>query len=338
MKPISRHAPQTVDEAERAAVMVMLLEDDQAARSCPQLEPRELRLLGEKMCALGEIGPEVIAQAIAGFVEKTESWALSRMTASGQVRFADDARGGRGEGRQPDAAHPARQPRGIALELARWLTPQALSPLVKGEHPQAHRRAAGPARSRSRRRSAARPARRATQPEVVHRIATLGPVSPDAIAMLEELLTAGSANATARPRFPWAARAKRPTSSTIRARPWKSGSCPKSPASTRRWRARSRTRCSSSSTFSRSTPQSMGALLREVDSDTLIDALKGIAEEERDVLLPRHVEPRRRWRARRDRGARPGQAGRCGRRAEADGHRRPAPCRRWRDRVRFVGR
>jgi flagellar motor switch protein FliG len=32
-------------------------------------------------------------------------------------------------------------------------------------------------------------------------------------------------------------------------------------------------------------PQSMGALLREVDNDTLIDALKGIAEDERDCFF-----------------------------------------------------
>ena len=57
-----------LDDAARAAVMVMLLEDDQAARILARLEPQELRLLGEKMCALGEIGPDVIAHAIAGFV------------------------------------------------------------------------------------------------------------------------------------------------------------------------------------------------------------------------------------------------------------------------------
>ena len=62
----------TLGDAERAAVMVMLLEEEQAARIVSQLGPDELQLLGEKMCALGEIGPDLIAQAIAGFVKNTE--------------------------------------------------------------------------------------------------------------------------------------------------------------------------------------------------------------------------------------------------------------------------
>ena len=76
-----------LDQADRAAVMVMLLEDEQAAQILAQLEPDELRLLGEKMCALGEIGPEVIAGAIAGFVERTED-ARARRRTTGSARSA----------------------------------------------------------------------------------------------------------------------------------------------------------------------------------------------------------------------------------------------------------
>ena len=74
-----------------------------------------------------------------------------------------------------------------SLELARWLTPQALIPLIKGEHPQAlavllvqldPEVAAQVLQSL--------PADAQTQ--VVHRIATLGPVSPEALGMLDELL------------------------------------------------------------------------------------------------------------------------------------------------------
>ena len=75
-----------ISDPERAAVMVMLLEDDQAAQILAQLEPAELRLLGEKMCALGEIGPVAIAQAIAGFVEKTERLGLIAHDRVGQGR------------------------------------------------------------------------------------------------------------------------------------------------------------------------------------------------------------------------------------------------------------
>jgi flagellar motor switch protein FliG len=57
-----------LSDAERAAVMVMLLDETKAATMLAQLDPHELQVLGEKMCNLGEIGPELIRQAIAGFV------------------------------------------------------------------------------------------------------------------------------------------------------------------------------------------------------------------------------------------------------------------------------
>jgi flagellar motor switch protein FliG len=272
------------DEADRAAVMVMLLEDDQAAQILARLEPRELRLLGEKMCALGEIGPDVIAHAIAGFVDKTERLGLVAHDRVGQVRSLMTAAVGDVKASNlmqriaPDA--PAASP----LELARWLTPQALVPLVRGEHPQAlavllvqldpevaaavlH---ALPADAQS---------------QVVHRIATLGPVSPDALAMLEELLTRrigechgtetltmggprdaaeiinNSGKAVERRVLPEIAKLDKALAKEIENEMFK---------------------------FEHLfvlDPQSMGALLREVDNDTLIDALKGIAEDERDCFF-----------------------------------------------------
>ena len=75
----------SLDAAGNAAVMVMLLEADQATNILAELEPDELRLLGEKMCALGEIGPDIIASAIKGCVEKTEKLGLGAHDRVGQV-------------------------------------------------------------------------------------------------------------------------------------------------------------------------------------------------------------------------------------------------------------
>ena len=73
-------------DAERAAVMIMLLEDDQASALLGQLDPAELRLLGEHMVALGEISPVAIEDAIARFVEKTERMGMVVPDRVGQVR------------------------------------------------------------------------------------------------------------------------------------------------------------------------------------------------------------------------------------------------------------
>ena len=275
---------ETLGEADRAAVMVMLLEDDQAAQILAMLEPQELRLLGEKMCALGEIGPEVIAHAIAGFVEKTEKLGLVAHDRIGQVRSLMTAAVGEVKASNlmtrivPDA------PRASPLELARWLTPQSLVPLVKGEHPQALAVLLVQLDP-----EVAAEVLHALPPEdqsqVVHRIATLGPVSPEALVMLEDLLnrrigechgsealTMGgprdaadiinnSGKAVERRLLPEIAKLDRALAKEIENEMFK---------------------------FEHLfvlDPQSMGALLREVDNDRLIDSLKGIAEDERDVFF-----------------------------------------------------
>ena len=273
-----------LNQADNAAVMVMLLEDDQAARILARLEPEELRLLGEKMCALGEIQPEVIAQAISGFVSKTEKLGLVAHDRVGQVRTL--MAGAVGEVRANNLM------RGIApdeqqaspLELARWLMPDALVPLVKAEHPQAiavllvqldPEVAAAVLHALP----------EETQPEVVHRIATLGPVSPEALVMLEELLnrrigechgqallTIGGPREAAeiinnsdklveKRTMAGIAKADKALAKDIEAEMFKFEH------------------------LFELDPQSMGSLLREVESEILIDALKGIAEDERECFF-----------------------------------------------------
>jgi flagellar motor switch protein FliG len=274
----------TFDEADRAAVMVMLLEDEQAADILSRLEPEELRLLGEKMCTMSEIGPQAIAESIAGFVERTERLGLVTNDRVGQVHSLMTRAVG-----EVKASNLMQQilpdgPQASALEIARWLTPQALVPLVKGEHPQAiavllvqldPEVAAEVLHSLP----------PAIQPEVVHRIATLGPVSADAIMMLEELitrklgegqsagtLTMGGARDVAdimnnagkameKHVMPEIARLDKALAKEIENEMFKFEHL-----------------------FALD-PQAMGALLRDVDNDSLIDALKGIAEHERECCF-----------------------------------------------------
>ena len=272
---------ETIGEADRAAVMVMLLEDDQAAQILSRLEPQELRLLGEKMCALGEIKPEVIAHAIAGFVEKTESLGLVAHDRVGQVRSLMTAAVGEVKASNLMQRIMPEGPRTSPLELARWLTPQALVPLVKGEHPQAlavllvqldPEVAAEVLHSLP----------QDTQPEVVHRIATLGPVSADAIQMLEELLyrRIGESHGSAALSMGGAREAADIINNAGKAMEKRV-----MPEIARIDKALAREIEGEMFKFEHLfglDGQAMGALLREVDSDTLIDALKGIGEKERD--------------------------------------------------------
>lgn len=273
-----------LNPADNAAVMMMLLNEEQTSRILAELEPAELQRLGEKMCALGEIGPDLIAEAISGFVEKTEALGIVAHDRVGQVRTMITRAVGEVKAEnlmsriRPEAA------RHSSIELARWLTADSLVPLIRDEHPQAvavllvqldpevaaavlHALPDG------------------VQPEIVHRIATLGPVTVQAIEMLEDLLT-------------------RRISDFHGQRPFEVGGIREAAGIvngvnrivekrvmgdlTRRDKALARQIEDEMFKFEHLfvlDPKAMGTLLRDVPNDALIDALKGIGEDERDVFF-----------------------------------------------------
>lgn len=270
--------------ADNAAVMMMLLAEDQTSRILSELEPGELRLLGEKMCALGEISPEVIAEAIAGFVQKTEKLGLVAHDRVGQVRSMMSRAVGELKAENVMRRILPEEPQNSTLDLARWLTPEALVPLVKDEHPQAiavllvqldPEVAAEVLHSLP----------KEVQPAIIHRIATIGPVSPEAIDMLEELLNRrisechgqrplqmggtreaadiinGTGKVTEKRIMSELSKLDKPLAKKIEDEMFK---------------------------FEHLfvlDPMAMGTLLRDVPNDVLIDALKGIGEEERNFFF-----------------------------------------------------
>ena len=283
--PAPRHpGADELSEADAAAVMVMLLGEEQASVLLGQLDPDELHLLGEKMCALGDIGPEAIVRAITGFVEKTERLGINSYGRVEQVRALMTRAVGEVKAENlMERILPEPEPV-AAIELARWLTARAIAPLVRGEHPQA----IAVLLVQLRPEVAAEvlhtlPADQ--QSQIVQRVATLGPVAPEAIAMLEELLSSriaqyhGKAMLTlGGPRE--AAEIINNSSKAVERRVM--------PEIARRDKALARSIENEMFKFEHLftlDTQSMGALLREVESDTLINALKGIAEDQRDVFF-----------------------------------------------------
>ena len=275
----------TLGDAERAAVMVMLLEEDQAAAILAQLDPAELQLLGEKMCALGEIGPSLITQAITGFVKSADRQGISAQGRTAHVRsLMNRAVGEVKADNLMQRILPEGEDTGPAIELARWLTPQALIPLIKDEHPQAiavllvqlEPEVAAEVLH-------ALPTDQQTP--VVHRVATLGPVSSDAVAMLEELLQRriGESHGKAMLTMGGAREAAGIINNIGKAAEKRImpeiGKIDKALA-----REIENEMFKFEHLFALEA-QAMGSLLREVESDTLIDALKGITEEERDVFF-----------------------------------------------------
>ena len=279
-----KSATPPLTEADAAAVMVMLLGEQQASGILSQLDPDELHLLGEKMIALGDIGPEAIVQAISGFVEKTEALGINAYGRLNQVRSLMTRAVGEVKADSlmeriaPDA------PQVAALELARCLTPRAIAPLIRGEHPQA----IAVLLVQLRADVAAEvlhtlPADQ--QSQVVHRIATLGPVASEAIAMLEELLASRIAQFHGKAALSLGG--PREAADIINSS-GKEAERRIMPEIARRDKQLARRIENEMFKFEHLfslDAQSMGALLREVESDVLINALKGTGAPQREVFF-----------------------------------------------------
>ncbi len=275
----------TISDPERAAVMVMLLEDDQAAQILAQLEPAELRLLGEKMCALGEIGPVAIAQAIAGFVEKTERLGLIAHDRVGQVRsLMTRAVGEVKADSLMQRILPDDTSQTPTIELARWLTPQVIVPLIRDEHPQAiavllvqldPEVAAAVLHAMP----------EEIQGQVVHRIASLGPVAAEAIAMLEEILNRRISESHGQAALTMGGPREAADIINASARTVEKRVMPEIAKQDRQLAKAIENEMFKFEHLYVLDDKSMGALLREVDSDALISALKGIPDENREVFL-----------------------------------------------------
>ena len=269
--------------------MVMILDDAQASRLLSQLEPEELRLLGERMVALGEIGPSSIVDAIAGFVEHADTQGL---TDHGRFRrvstLMTNALGElRAENLMKRIA-PEGPKNGLGkvspIEIARWLNADVLVPLIREEPPQAiavllvqldpdvaaqvlH----------------ALPDN--VQGAVVHRVATLGPVSAEAITMLETVLARriGERHGTAPLQMGGveeAAAILNASARTVEKRVM--------PEIAKIDKALARKIEGEMFKFEHLfalDDKAMGALLREVESERLIAALKGIGEDNRELFF-----------------------------------------------------
>jgi flagellar motor switch protein FliG len=237
------------------------------------------------MCAIGEIGPHAIAQAISSFAHSAGE---SGIPFHGRV---DNVRrimaGALGEVKADSlmrrVAPPQEGQRTPALDLAQWLEPEVLIPLVKDEHPQAI------AVLLVQLDPVAAAAVLAGLPEelhtpVVHRIARLGPVSPDAIAILEETLA--TRIAASHGKAPLQMGGVREAAEIINnaARSIEKRVVPAIGKIDKQLARELENEMFKFEHLFGLDTQMMGQLMREIESELLIDALKGIEETQRECF------------------------------------------------------
>lgn len=274
-----------LDRASQAAVMIMLLDEEQATQILSQLEPEELKIIGERMVALGEIDPAMITTAVSDFLTRTEQVGMPVADRTRQVEaLMTNAVGEMKAGNLLRSIVPPESRKQSSIELARWLDADVLVKLVEGEHPQViavlmilldPQIAAKVLHSLDEQ----------CQAEVVHRIATVGEVSSDAIAILEQLLE----QKIAETHGALSLRLGGPADAAQIIN--KSGKSIEKQVMAKITKAdRGLARKIEDEMFRfehlfELNVKDMGSLLREVESETLTSALKGIAEPDREFFF-----------------------------------------------------
>ena len=270
-----------LSEIQHAAVVVMLFDEEEAAAVLSRLEPEELHRVGQAMCEIGDVGPDKIAAAVEGFIRHAADDTMGSHDRPAMVRSLMSRAVG-----EAKASHlmnriaPAQASR--SLEIARWLAPESLLVLIDDEHPQAIAvllllLEAEPAATLL----AQLPAE--IQPVVVERIARLGKVSEQAVLMLDSLLTRrigerfGQAVLTMGGAREAADLINKAAAEKL-----------VMPALQKKDAALARAIEAEMFTFAmllKLDAQSIGKLLRDVENDVLIDALKGLEEEDREPFF-----------------------------------------------------
>jgi flagellar motor switch protein FliG len=274
--PVPDHLLSRID---RAAVFLMLLGDDEASGILGRLSPAELEKLGAAMMALGEIDQPRMAEALADFATEASRELLPQRGRTDRVRaLLDKALGPARADSMMQRIEPDARPR--CVEMARWLVPPVLVRLIEDEHPQviaalllliepepaAEVLAALPLE---------------LQTMVVERVARSGPISSAAIATIDTLLTqritatfGPAALALGGPRE--AANLINLAAGDLRQTVLPAIAERDGPLA-----ERIEEELFTFEMLFALDPMSMGRLLRDVDSEKLVDALKGLKEPDR---------------------------------------------------------
>jgi flagellar motor switch protein FliG len=274
--PAADHLLSRID---RAAVFLMLLGDDEASGILGRLAPAELEKLGAAMMALGEIDQPRMVEALADFATEASRELLPQRGRTDRVRaLLDKALGPARADSMMQRIEPDARPR--CVEMARWLVPPVLVRLIEDEHPQviaalllliepepaAEVLAALPLE---------------LQTMVVERVAKSGPISSAAIATIDTLLTqritatfGAAALALGGPRE--AANLINLAAGDLRQTVLPAIAERDGPLA-----ERIEEELFTFEMLFALDPMSMGRLLRDVDSEKLVDALKGLKEPER---------------------------------------------------------
>ncbi|MBN8816413.1 MAG: flagellar motor switch protein FliG [Sphingomonas sp.] len=179
---------------ERAAVLMMLVGEEEAAAILQKLDPEEVRQLGKAMFAVADVGEEQVGDVLDDFVDRArERTAIgfdpkpiieNVMTKALGQEKADSVLA---RITPPEAA--------CQIDLLDWMEAGEIAAMIEKEHPQiaavviANLDPAVAGQVLELLPDAA-------QPDILHRVARLGPITPEAVETLRTMLAGRSGGGT----------------------------------------------------------------------------------------------------------------------------------------------
>lgn len=171
---------------ERAAVLMMLVGEEEAAAILQKLDPEEVRQLGSAMFAVADVSEQEMEDVLDDFVGK----ARERTGITFEPRPRIEAVMNRALGPEKAESVLARitpPEANCELEILDWLEAGEIAQMIEKEHPQiAAVMIANLDPTVGGQVLELLPD--AVQPDILHRIARLGPINPDAVETLKAVL------------------------------------------------------------------------------------------------------------------------------------------------------
>ncbi|RYE02964.1 MAG: flagellar motor switch protein FliG [Sphingomonadales bacterium] len=187
----------TFNGTERAAVLMMLVGEEEAAAILQQLGPDEVRNLGKAMFTVADVSEAEVEQVLDDFTYKARERTSVQFDPAPRIEgIMNRALGAERAESVLARIAPAQASNG--LEMLAWFEPEEIARMVETEHPQI----AAVLLVNLDPDVAAKVFEylpEAVQPQILRRIAKLGPVTPEAIETLKEMLTARATTAKKSP-------------------------------------------------------------------------------------------------------------------------------------------
>jgi flagellar motor switch protein FliG len=179
--------PRSYTGIERAAVLMMIVGEEEAAAILQKLEPDEVRQLGSAMFAVADVSEEEVEHVLDDFVGRARDRTGITFDPGPQIEAVMNRALGR-EKAESVLARITPPEAACELELLDWMEPNEIASMIEKEHPQIAAVVIAnldPAIGGQ----VLELMPEVAQPDILHRIAKLGPITPDAVETLKDVLS-----------------------------------------------------------------------------------------------------------------------------------------------------